>query len=887
MSINEALEGALAQSDADRGAWLDANVPDAAIRDEVKRMIADAMALSIGGLPETVAMALDRELTSRGRRELRADLEGSLPDYRIGEQIGEGGMGVVFLAEQREPVRRTVALKVMKPGIDGEAVLARFDVERRALALMSHANVARAFEAGSTGSGRPYFVMEYVPGQPIDTFADERRLSIRERLELFVPVCRAVHHAHRKGVVHRDLKPSNILVHEEDGRPVPKVIDFGIAKSVADSDVESRDLTQAGQFVGTIAYMSPEQLGPGHPDAATDVYSLGVVLYELLTGALPLELTGEGMTLYAAIRKLREEEPLLPSVRLRAKSEANERVAEHRSTSCGTIARSLRGELDWVVMKALAKVPERRYGAASELAADIERFLRREPVLARPPSTSYILGKLVARHRALFVAGAALLLTVTASAVGFGLLYRRATRSEAAARMQADRSERLVEVQREILSAANPETASGPNTTVEQLLATAEPLLLGGELDDEVRVGLLATLGQTYRELGMYEKSTEHLSLALELLPSGPDHIDDRIDVVAALGTTQLESGQMELARENLESALSMDREHSGPPSRRMRLLNALGDLHRLEGRLDEARRVLDEALGLAVPPDGPERLDVARTLNNLGNVALAAGDYAQARQKYEESLVAKRQVLGATHFQVAKTLNNLSTAETKLGAHADAISHAKEAIAIMRPVVGDQHPDLGRVLNGLAGVEMEAGRLEDAELHAREAYAIAQGGPPLDVAMAASNLGSTLAQLGRLDESIPMQLEAIAANESLYGPSHPRVADCRRNYAVMLLDAGRGAEAQAVAERALRDGRDALGEEHPVVGVSMLVLGDIEAALGNHGRAIELYEDVHRIWAGKIPDQHPYWEALRTSHAKVLRELGRDGEADVVAEGG
>ncbi|MBZ0266691.1 protein kinase, partial [bacterium] len=617
--INAALEGALAQAGPDRDAWLEAHVPEQVIRDEVRRMLADGAALSIGGLPDTVVQALDDELGAKERGDLRADLDDSLPGYRVGERIGEGGMGVVFRAEQQAPVRRTVALKVMKPGIDGKRVLARFDVERQALALMSHANVARAFETGNTAAGRPYFVMEYVPGQPIDIFADEHRLSIRERLELFIPVCRAVHHAHLKGVVHRDLKPSNILVHEEDGRLVPKVIDFGIAKAVDEPITEAANLTREGQFVGTLAYMSPEQAGVGQPDAASDVYSLGVVLYELLTGELPLRLTGPGSDLATAIRRLQEEEPPIPSACLREQGNASDPAAKRRSTTTGTMVRSLRGELDWIVMKALAKAPERRYASAAEFASDVERFLRREPVLARPPSTSYILGKLMARHRAAFAVGAVLLVTVVASAVGLGVLYQRARKGETAARAQADRSERLVALQRQILSAANPETSSGPSTTVEQLLATAESSLLAGELDDDVRVDLLTTLGQTYRELGMYEKANEHLGRALALLPDrAAANAGERIAALAALGTSRFEGGRMDAARDDLERALALDREHPASPERRVELLNTLGDLHRHEGALDEAKKVLGEALELGRSALGEQHLAFAGTLNNL-----------------------------------------------------------------------------------------------------------------------------------------------------------------------------------------------------------------------------------------------------------------------------
>ncbi|MBZ0269726.1 tetratricopeptide repeat protein, partial [bacterium] len=318
-------------------------------------------------------------------------------------------------------------------------------------------------------------------------------------------------------------------------------------------------------------------------------------------------------------------------------------------------------------------------------------------------------------------------------------------------------------------------------------------------------------------------------------------------------------------------------------------LLNTLGDLHRHEGALDEAKKVLGEALELGRSALGEQHLAFAGTLNNLANVAISTGDFAEAKELFERSIAIKRALLGEKHFRIAKALNNLVVVETNLGESDAAIAHGLEAIAIMRPVVGDRHPDLGRSLNSLAGVEMEAGLLVEAEAHAQEALEIAQaaGGTPLDVANAAGNLGSIYAQQGRFDDAILMHLTGIRAKEEMYGAAHPRVADSRRNYAVTLLDAGRPNEAKPIAERALRDGKAALGDDHPAVGISKLVLADVEAKLGHREEAVALYEKVHGIWSGKIPGTHPFWSVLRENHAAVLRALGRDAEAEAVAGGG
>jgi serine/threonine protein kinase len=343
--------------------------------------------------------------------------------YQILEEIGHGGMGVVYLAEQKEPVRRRVALKIIKLGMDTKEVIGRFEAERQALALMDHSNIAKVLEAGATDTGRPYFVMELVRGLKITEYCDQHALSTGERLHLFMQVCHAVQHAHQKGVIHRDLKPSNILVVVQDGVPIPKIIDFGIAKATGASLTEKTVFTTFEQVIGTPAYMSPEQAEMGRPDidTRTDIYSLGVLLYELLTGRTPFEAKDLARAgLEAMRRKIREEEPLRPSTRLTSLSnEELGQVAKHRKSEPPRLIHLVRGDLDWIAMKALEKERERRYDTANGLALDVERYLRHEAILARPPSNLYRFQKLLGRNRgAVLVAGAvsalalALLLTL-------------------------------------------------------------------------------------------------------------------------------------------------------------------------------------------------------------------------------------------------------------------------------------------------------------------------------------------------------------------------------------------------------------------------------------------------------------------------------------------
>jgi serine/threonine protein kinase len=366
------------------------------------------------------------------------------------EQIGEGGFGLVFVAEQAEPVRRKVALKVLKPGMDTRYVVARFEAERQALALMDHPNIAKVFDAGTTDYGRPYFVMELIKGIPITRFSDEHRLTLRERLELSIPVCQAVQHAHLKGVIHRDLKPSNVLIALYDGKPVPKVIDFGVAKATGPRLTDHTLYTEFGAVVGTLEYMSPEQaeLNQLDIDTRSDIYSLGVLLYELLTGSTPLESKRLKEVLFLEIlREIREDESQRPSMRLSTTKELPS-IAACRHVEPRKLSGLVRGELDWIVMKALEKDRNRRYETANGLASDLRRYLDDEPVEACPPSARYKLSKFLRRHRLpLRVVAAFVLLLILGTVASAWLAANaqaareRAVAAEARARDERDHAQ--------------------------------------------------------------------------------------------------------------------------------------------------------------------------------------------------------------------------------------------------------------------------------------------------------------------------------------------------------------------------------------------------------------------------------------------------------------
>ncbi|MGA2257317.1 MAG: protein kinase, partial [Thermoguttaceae bacterium] len=407
--------------------------------------------------------------------------------YKLLQEIGEGGMGTVYMAQQTEPVKRLVALKVIKPGMDSRQVIARFEAERQALALMDHPNIARVFEAGTTDSGRPYFVMELVKGVPLTKYCDEHRLTPKDRLELFIPVCQAIQHAHQKGIIHRDIKPSNVLVASYDGRPVPKVIDFGVAKAIGQQLTERTLVTGLGAVVGTLEYMSPEQaeLNQLDIDTRSDIYSLGVLLYELLTGSTPLEKKRlKEAALLEVLRLIREEEPPKPSTRLSTTDEMPS-VAANRGLEPKKLSGLVRGELDWIVMKALEKDRNRRYETASNFAADAQRYLNDEPVQACPPSAWYRFRKFARRNKTAMAATGLILLFIVSAGIGVGWLA-----SDRAARRRATE---------QVVTQALDESVSwqAKRRLPEALSAArrAAGLIAGGEADEALRGRVQARVG--------------------------------------------------------------------------------------------------------------------------------------------------------------------------------------------------------------------------------------------------------------------------------------------------------------------------------------------------------------------------------------------------------
>jgi serine/threonine protein kinase len=556
--------------------------------------------------------------------------------YKLLQQIGEGGMGVVYMAEQEQPVRRKVALKIIKPGMDSKQVVARFEAERQALAMMDHANIARVFDAGTTESGRPYFVMELVHGVPITTYCDENQLTPRERLELFVPVCNAIQHAHQKGIIHRDIKPSNILVTMYDDKPVPKVIDFGVAKAVEQRLTEKSLFTQYGALVGTFEYMSPEQaeMNAFGVDTRSDIYALGVLLYELLTGSTPLERRRLREAAFDEIRRIiKEAEPQRPSVRL-STSGTLAKVAAARKTEPAKLSRLMRGDLDWVVMRCLEKDRSRRYDTASSLAKDVERFLKDEPVEARPPSMTYKLRKLFRRNKA-----AVLTAAIVAAALVLGTAISawqaiRATRAEAEARGAGEQAAKARDraLAAEAKAMIENETAQAAEAKAKTQKETAQAALDFLWRDMRSQTIPLLDSDNDLKVRTMLDRVTARL----EQGSGKPPLVEASIRQM--IGQLYLDIGGGDVARKHLQWALEVQRRELGEEDpQTLATMHSLGEcLFRMGGPVSaeakEASGILDRTLELRRRVLGDDHRDTLATMRWAAVVCTFADDEKRGR---------------------------------------------------------------------------------------------------------------------------------------------------------------------------------------------------------------------------------------------------------------
>ncbi len=646
----------------------------------------------------------------------------AIGSFSVVRLLGEGGMGKVYLARQQEPIRRVVALKVIKAGRHTAKSAARFETERQVLALMRHPAIAQVYDAGTTPGGNPYFVMEYVSGSPITELCDRERLTLRQRLELFVEVCGAIQHAHQRGVIHRDIKPENILVSLQDGRPVAKIIDFGIAKAIAEDLDLQGSLTEQGFVVGTPTYMSPEQADRSladDVDTRTDVYSLGVLLYQLLVGTLPLQPTSVARFAY----RIQNEDPIPPSRRVRT-LESGE-AALRRGTDAAGLYRQLAGDLDWIVMKALEKDRSQRYASVSELAADVGRHLHDEPVLAGPPTLSYRMRKYIRRNRVLTAAAAVVLLGLVIGSAGVSVGLVRSLRAEERARQEAEKSQAINEFLIGMLAAPDPARAGREVRVAEVLDRAAQDLGSRFAKEPEVEAAVRATLGRTYRTLGEMDKAGPHLAKALGLRERalGPDH-PETIDSLGALANFQAEMGDAAKARELAERLVaSLRRTRGENDSDTLRGQNLLARVLVAQGKPAEAETLARRTVEAQTRLLGEQHPLTLSTVNTLAGALWFQGKLGELEPMMRKTLEIKTRLNGPEHPEVLDLMNNLGQLLVGLNRTKEAETLARRTLEIRRRVLGPGHPRTLDSMTVLAGALESQGRSAEATALYRQVW--------------------------------------------------------------------------------------------------------------------------------------------------------------------
>jgi serine/threonine protein kinase len=854
--------------------------------------------------------------------------------YTIERAVGTGGMGAVYLARQRTPVDRHVALKIVKLGMDTREVIARFAAERQALARMNHPNIAQIHDAGTTETGRPYFVMEYVEGLPITSFADAHRLDTKRRIELFLRVCDAVQHAHTKGVIHRDLKPSNILVAEGVREPVVKVIDFGIAKATSGGDAEDATqrpyLTEIGRIVGTPAYMSPEQaLGDQAAiDTRTDVYSLGVVLYELLSGTLPIALDRAGSDV---LRAIREAEPRTPASNLPARWEDAQRIAEARGTTLRDLRRLLGRETEWITLRALEKEPARRYQSVEAFAEDLTRMLRGEPVEAGPPSELYRLRKVVARHRVAFAFAATVFVLLAALAIT-GFTQARLIAAEATrANEQADLARQRAEAEREareaaasaqraaeeaaadaideaekarlvtafvdrMLTSANPTVAKGRDITVREVLDVSSVDVTTGVLGAKpsVEAAVRRMLGRSYQALGIYDRAADHLEVALASARSEGSP-RDLAEALVELAISLSSAGRLAEADAALAEASPVVESLTPPDTElEIRLLENLSSLRYVQQRLDEAERIQDEVLAITRARKDEDPIRFVMALEDAAFFKLDARSFEAADALLAEALETL-EASGAdrTDLEIQIREERVRSRTLQFRGH-EALAESESVVALARSFYPPDHPVLASVLATQVPLLRRIGRADDAERIGLESLRIRRTrlGAHIDTATAIENLAGVYAEQGRFEEARTLMHECIAMRREVLGPDSVAVAAGLSMLAWTYRGAGLRAEAEATLREALATWSRSPAPDHLDVATSLRNLALLLLRRGVYDEAIEHLRHALRIRQAAFPAAsqgqlevrddliHAYLDAERYDEALALIDDTREATA-------
>ena len=888
---------------------------------------------------ETLDMPFDDD--SDSLESILSQTPTQIGPYTILSKLGEGGFGIVYEAQQEKPIKRRVALKVIKPGMDSSKVVSRFEAERQALALMTHPSIAKVLAGGITDRGLPYFVMDLVKGQPITDFCVSNKLSIDDRLKLLITVCEAVQHAHAKAVIHRDLKPSNILVgHNAEGQAVPTVIDFGIAKALDDHLTDNAVHTAEGQLIGTPEYMSPEQaeMSGLDIDTRTDVYSLGIVLYELLTGMRPFESSELRGKTHADIQRfIREVDPPKPSIRLQSvltqaiKPGTDSPIDESRRREMAELPKKLRGELDWIVLKCLEKDRDRRYATPLALAEELEHYLSNEPVLARPPSTTYRMGKLVKRNKSAVAAAVffvAVLIVATAVSVRFSFIADaqrtqavealsdrdKALDAERLANAQTQqRAEELklvADFQSKQLADIDPElmgarfrAALVESLPPEQQLQLKQSIakinfttLALGSLEDNifnqsiaaideqfepqpaVHAQLLQSIASTASELGLYALASDpqQRATAIRRDTLGSTH-PDTLKSISAQGTLLRQMGNYPAAQPLLTEALDAQRKSLGDTDpATLRSISSMGDLYLYQFKLPEAGPLLAEALDGMTKALGPNHPDTLNATSSMGGLMFMSGKLDDAETYFRSGLTGSIETFGQSHPDTWSFQSNLGILLKAQGKYDQAEPFFLDSLASISAMYGDNHLSTLSSKLGIGELYREQGKIEQAEPYLNQALAgqrQALGDQHPTTLSTINSIGLTLQAKGDLVSSEQFLREALAGHRTLFSDDNIKTITIMGNLASVLKDLNKLDEAESIATEALTRGRATLPEGHWNIANLLGYHAQILIKQTEYTQAESELAEAHAIFEKTFGPSHPRTKLVIQEFIKLYTE--------------